>query len=365
MIAALFCALLAAVLSAGCSWFSSASSKPKAAAKVQAAKPPTCPLCGLVPADPTFVQRRPVAVKIENDPAARPQSGLSNADVVYEEQCEGNVTRFMAIYLDRDTDTVGPVRSARPADIDLVFPYNALFCHCGGGAPILAMVRSSGIADLDEQTWAGAYWRTHDRRAPHNLYSSTARLRQAGDKSYPYSGQAGPAFKFLTDAAQAKMEKDRTAEIAKAQANQAAPKPDFVPLMTVVRNIHIPYKGDCEVDYSYDAASGRFMRSVAGAPHADRSTGGQIAADTVIVQYVTTTASGFVDVNGADSPNIGVTGTGRAQVFVRGRLIDGSWQKVNRTRYTVYTEGSGKEIPVKPGSTWVELVPTDMQVTFD
>ena len=135
--------------------------------------------------------------------------------------------------------------------------------------------------------------------------------------------------------------------------------------MTVVRNIHIPYKGDCEVDYSYDAASGRFMRSVAGAPHENRSTGGQIAADTVIVQYVTTTASGFVDVNGADSPNIGVTGTGRAQVFVRGRLIDGNWQKVNRTRYTVYTDSSGKEIPVKPGSTWVELVPTDMQVTFD
>ena len=365
MIAALFCALLAAVLSAGCSWFSSASVKPRATAKVQAAKPPTCPLCGLVPADPTFVQRRPVAVKIENDPAARPQSGLSNADVVYEEQCEGNVTRFMAIYLDRDTDTVGPVRSARPADIDLVFPYNALFCHCGGGAPILAMLRSSGVADLDEQSWAGAYWRVRDRRAPHNLYSSTARLRQAGDKQYAYQGQAGPAFKFLTDEEQAKMEKDRTAEIERAQANQANPSPGYVPMLTVAHNLHIPYKGGCAADYSYDPASGRFMRFVAGAPHVDKNTGGQIAADTVIVQYVTTTSSGFVDVNGADTPNLGVIGTGHAQVFVRGRLIDANWQKVNRDSYTVYTDASGKEIAVKPGSTWVELVPTSMQVTFN
>jgi hypothetical protein len=356
--------ILVAVLAGGCSWFGGKPAS-RAAPRVQAAKPVTCPLCGLIPADPTFIKRRPVAVKIENDPSSRPQSGLSNADVVYEEQCEGNVTRFMAIYLDRDTNPVGPVRSARPADIDLVYPYNALFCHCGGGAPILAMVQSSGIADLDEQAWAGAYWRTHDRRAPHNLYSATARLRQAGDKSYPFSGQAGPAFKFLTDQVQVKMEKDRSAEIARAQANQAAPKPDYVPMMTVVHNLHVPYQGGCAVDYSYDPASGRFMRLVAGTPHVDRNTGGQIAADTVIVQYVTTTASGFVDVNGADTPNIGVTGSGHAQVFVRGRLIDASWQKVNRTQYTVYTDGAGREIPVKPGSTWVELVPTNMQVTFN
>jgi hypothetical protein len=227
------------------------------------------------------------------------------------------------------------------------------------------MVRSSGVPDLDEQSWAGAYWRTHDRRAPHNLYSSTARLRLAGDRAYPYQGQASPPFVFLTDAQQARMERERSDEIKRAAANQAKPSADYQPSMTVVHRVDIPYGRQCTVDYRYDPASGRFMRLEAGAPHIDANTGGQIAADTVIVQYVTTTSSGFVDVNGADTPNLGVIGSGRAQVFVRGRLIDANWQKVSRDQYTTYTDGLGKVIPFKPGSTWIELVPTGMQVTFN
>lgn len=362
-------ALLAAfafATAAGCSWFGNSSKKSsKPVVKASPLKPVTCPLCGLAPADPTFIQRRPVAVKIENDPAARPPSGLDRADVVYEEECEGGVTRFMAVFLDRDAPAVGPVRSARPSDIDLAFPYNALFCHCGGGDPILAMVRQSGIPDLDEQHFGGAYWRSNNRRAPHNLYSSTARLRQAGDIAYPYQVQAPAAFKFLSDKEQAKMEKDRADEIKRQTANQASPKADFKPSMTVVHNVHIPYKPICAVDYSYDSSAGRFLRFEQGAPHVDKNTGGQLAADTVIVQYVTSTRSGLVDVNGADTPSLGVIGSGRAQVFVRGRLIDANWQKTSRDRYTVYTDNSGNEIPVKPGTTWVELVPTSSQVTFN
>ena len=357
--------LLMAV-AAGCSWFQSKSKQSaKPVVKASPVKPVTCPLCGLVPADPTFIQRRPVAVKIENDPGARPQSGLDKACVVYEEECEGGVTRFLAVYLDKSAEDVGPVRSARPADIDIAFPYNPLLCHCGGGAPILAMVKRSGMADLDEQAFAGAYWRSHDRRAPHNLYSSTARLRQAGDTVYPYQGTAPSPFSFLTDKEQAKMEKDRADEITRVAANQAKPSPDFKPRMTPVRSLHIPYRPICVVDYQYDSSSGRFMRFVQGVPHTDLTTGGQLAADTVIVQYVTSTPSGLVDANGADTPNLGILGSGRAQVFVRGRLIDANWQKTARDRYTVYTDNSGKVIPVKPGTTWVELVPATSQVTFN
>jgi hypothetical protein len=364
--ALLTAALLAVLTSSGCSWFGSSKATPKkAVARATAPKPVTCPLCGLVPADPTFIARRPVAVKIENDPAARPQSGLDKACVIYEEECEGGVTRFVAIYLDRNADVVGPVRSVRPADIDIAFPYNPLLCHCGGGAPILAMVKASGLPELDEQTWAGAYWRSVERRAPHNLYSSTARLRQAGETAYPYQGAAIRAFAFLTDAQQAKMESDRAKQIVRDRANQARPDPNYVPAFTVVSNVHIPYDPICVADYSYDSTTGRFMRFVRGAPHTDLTTGLQLGADTVIIQYVTTTPSGLVDVNGADTPNIGVLGAGRAQVFVRGRKIDASWSKPSRNSHTVFTDPSGRVIPVKPGTTWVELVPAGMPVTFN
>jgi hypothetical protein len=350
----------------GAGWFDrkeAVSTRPAVIAK--APHQAKCPLCGLPAADPIFIARRPVAVKIENDPAARPQAGLSNACVVYEEECEGSVTRFLAVYMCRDTDPVGPVRSARPADIEIAFPYNALFCHCGGGEPILALVRSSGLPDLDQQKWPGAFWRSSAKRAPHNLFSSTGRLRQAGEKEYPYQGQAAAPFKFLSDWEQARMEQARSDEIKKAQANQADPSPAYAPAMTVVRNVHIPYETFCAVDYAYDPGSGRFMRSVRGAPHIDGNTGGQVAADTVIVQYVMTTPSGFVDVNGADTPNLGLIGSGRAQVFVRGRVIDANWSKPSRAAHTVFTDSLGKEIRVKPGTTWVELVPSTKQATFN
>ncbi|MHB8896686.1 MAG: DUF3048 domain-containing protein [Candidatus Geothermincolia bacterium] len=359
-------ALVAAGCLGGCSWFGS-SKEPakKSVVKAEPPKPKTCPLCGLVPADPVFLQRRPVGVKIENDPAARPQSGLDQACVVYEEECEGGVTRFLAVYLDRNVEVVGPVRSARPADIDISFPYNLLFCHCGGAPPIIAMVKASGIADLDEMAWPGAYWRSGDRRAPHNLYSSTMRLRQAGDTAYPYQGEAAPSFKFLTDKEQAKMEEDRSKQVKRDLANQAHPDPSYVPAFTVITNIHIPYDPICVVDYRYDSSTGRFLRFVRGAPHTDLATGQQLNADTVIVQYVTTTPSGLVDVLGADTPNLGIVGAGRAQVFVRGRIIEANWSKPTRTAHTLFTDNAGKVIPVKPGTTWVELVPTDMQITFN
>lgn len=347
----------------------SRDSEPQAGRKPQqtAAAPEKakCPLCGLEPADPAVLQRRPVAVKVENDPAARPQSGLGNACIVYEEECEAGVTRFMPIYLCRDTDPVGPVRSARQADIDIAFPYDPLFCHCGGGPPILAMIQASGIADLDEQAWAGAYWRSNDRRAPHNLYSSTERLRAAGNRQYPFRGGTAQAFEFLSDKQQAAMEMERKRQVEKDLANRAKPVDGYTPDFTVVSNLHIPYESFCAVDYSYDTASGRFRRSVRGLPHMDRNSGQQLMADTVIVQYVTTTPSGFVDVNGADTPNIGVIGSGRAQVFVRGRLIDARWEKDSRQEHTVYKATSGKRIQVKPGVTWIELVPTTATVPFN
>lgn len=344
---------------------SEAVRKDSAPARAREAEKPACPLCGMVVTDPAALARRPVAVKVENDPAARPQSGLGSACIVYEEECEAGVTRFMAVYLCRDVSSIGPIRSARQADIDLVFPYKALFCHCGGGPPILAMVQASGVADLDEQAWGGAYWRTSDRRAPHNLYSSTERLRAAGDRQYPFSGETDSPFVFLSDKQQAKMELEREKQTEKDLANLRHPDPAYAPDFTVVTNVHIPYESSCAVDYRYDTTCGRFRRSVRGVPHMDRNGGEQLMADTVIVQYVTTTPSGFVDVNGADTPNLGVTGSGRAQVFVRGRLVDAKWSKPSRSEHTVYTDSSGRKIPVKPGVTWIQLVPTDMVVPFN
>ncbi len=364
-VAVLALAVLTACSAGGCSWFSGKKPRKEERATPAAPKPAACPFCGTVPEDPLLIQRRPIGIKIENDPAARPQSGLDRACIVYEEECEGGVTRFLAIYLDKNVESLGPVRSARPADVDIAFPFNPLFCHCGGAPPTISMVKASGIPDLDEMSWPGAYWRSGSRRAPHNLYSSTTRLRQAGEATYPYQGTPAAPFVYLSDDEQARMESDRSRQIRKDLAKQARPDPDYVPAFTVVTNVHIPYDPICVVDYRYDSSTGRFLRFVQGRPHTELTTGQQLNADTVIVQYVTTTPSGIVDVNKADTPNLGILGAGRAQVFVRGRVIEADWSKPARDVHTSFTDSAGRAVRIKPGITWVELVPTGMSVTFN
>jgi len=366
ILVAIFLVVILVVSLPGCCWFTHPKKKEKKAPKNEAGSNQlTCPLCGLAVSGQPDIDRRPLAVKVENDPAARPQSGLDGACVVYEEVTEAGITRFMAIYLCRDVGVIGPIRSSRPADIDLLFPYSALFCHCGGGDQTLQMIKLSGIADLDQFAWPAAYHRTRDRRAPHNLYASTESLRNAGNGAFPFHGEVSKPFEFLNDKEQAKMEGDRASEIKRAAANQANPSPSYSPAMTVVNNVYIPYVSTCAVRYTYDSSTGRFMRFVAGKPHIDRETSQQLAADSVIVQYVTEVASGIVDVKGADSPELGVLGSGRAQVFVRGRKIDANWQKNTREEHTRYTDNSGNVIKLKPGITWIELVPVSKQATID
>lgn len=345
----------------GCSWFG--GSAEEQGKDVQQEQTLRCPLCGMEVADPALIQRRPLAVKVENDPAARPQSGLNSACVIFEEITEGGITRFMAVYLCHDAEVVGPIRSARPVDIDLAFPFQALLCHCGGAPPTIRAIRSSGIADLDEQSMVNAYWRSKERRAPHNLYASTEGLRADGDAKYPFEGQAGQAFQFLDDDGVAELERLRAEEAESAVEHQADPQGEYQPQINLANDIEIPYTKVCEVSYNYDPVTGKYLRFIRGVPHTDLTTGEHLTADTIIVQYVVESQSGIKDVMGVDSPDLGVVGTGRAEIFMMGQRIDAEWEKRSRDDYTRYLDYKGNEIQIKPGRIWVQLVPTDKEVS--
>lgn len=331
-------------------------------------KPVYCPLCGVEVKDPAVIKRRPVAVKIQNDLKARPQSGLENACIVYEETGEGGVTGFMAIYLCRDADPVGPVGIARPVDLELVYPYFAAFAHSGGSRAVLNALKTSGIPDIDEKTWTGAFWKTHDRYSPYNIYSNTNRLRQAADASYPFQGDVTSPFKFRSSGELLKMatarsdEQRRATEATKGQSGVNAP---YQPRVAVVNDINIPYAKACAVHYAYDPATENFLRFVAGPPQTDMPSGRQVAAGTVIVQYVTEGVPGTRSSRGSESPDLGVIGSGRAQVFMMGQMVDANWEKSARTEYTRYLDSAGKQMAVKPGTIWIELVPANGQVAVD
>lgn len=325
-------------------------------------KPPVNPLTGEVVASLDLVTRRPLAVKVENDAAARPQSGIVDADLVYEELVEGGITRFICIYLSREASSIGPTRSARPSDIDITFFLDPLLICSGGSSAVMSMVQASGMMYISED--ATYFWRERTRRAPHNLYTSTALLRQ-------YLLEKGDAFNSLPDSGlyfadppvEEEPEEGESGAGDGTEGEEAtAPESVMVSPATV---INVAYKAAmCAASYQYDATSDSYLHSIQGAPHNDLTSGKRVAPRNVIVQYVTVTNSGLRDVTGAPVPVSQVTGSGKCLVFTGGKVYHATWRKGSRNVPTTFIDENGNPVPLRPGQTWIHLISEDIPVTY-
>jgi hypothetical protein len=296
-----------------------------------------CPLTDLNPPNGGVPTRPALAVKVDNSPQARPQYGLSAADVVYEQPVEGGLTRFVAIYQCRDTNRIQPIRSARIADPDIVRQFGAhpLFAYAGGIDPSVAAVRSSPLIDVGTERAPAAYHFDSSREAPHNLVSSTDALYRAGEDHHASSTPPPPVFDF-------------------GQVPQGAQP---------ATSVTIPYTGS-EVAWTWSPGDHAWLRSYAASGAATMGEGGQIKATNVIVMKVVLHASPYVeDATGAHQNLLTLTGTGTAQVFRNGSVVDGTWSRPALDQKTRYIDAGGHTIPLSPGTTWVELVPTTVEVT--
>lgn len=278
----------------------------------------------------------PLAVVIENHTDARPQSGLSRADLVYEALAEGGITRFLAVYLSEDTK-LGPIRSNRPYFIDWLMEYDAGYAHVGGSPKAQSLVKSLRIADLD-QFFIGppTYERSSSRFAPHNVYTTTAKLRRAASGR----GYKGPvnidSWQFADDEA----------------TPSARPRKS---------EIGIPYPAfGMNVLWRYDAKSNTYLRFNAGVAHKDAETKKQLFAKTVIVQYVKT----LPEESGHGRLKMGTVGSGKVLVFKDGKTIVGKWKKTSRKARTGFFDQEGNEISLNRGKIWVQVVPSDFKITI-
>ncbi len=334
---------------AGCKGSSQGASSDEQTGPVAPA-PIINPLTGKAVASADIIRRRPLAVKVENDPAARPQSGLIGADIVYEEIVEGGITRFLALYLSQDVSVIGPCRSARPSDIDISYFHLPLFA-CSGGAPgMMTQIKQAGMIGLEED--GAHFWRDKSRRAPHNLYTSTALLREAlVSWQDDYNQLPATSFAFMS-------EKDAAAAAAEMASGAAGTTGG------TATAIDIAYGNACDVHYDYAAASDSYLRTVNGHPSTDLTTGAQVQPTNVIVQYVDVVPSGLKDVLGADSPDSVVVGTGTAVIFSGGRVISATWTKSSRSVPTVYKDQDGKVVQLHPGQTWVNFIPDRIALTY-
>ncbi len=265
-------------------------------------------------------KRTVLAMMIENSPDARPQSGLSEAGVVFEAIAEGGITRFCALFLDNQPKYLGPVRSVRPYYVNWLHGFDAAVGHAGGSGDGLAQVAMLKVLDLD-YTKADAYWRVSDRYAPHNLYTNLQKLhevaRQQGAKTSNFQG-----FKR-------KPELENTGKTKVRTINFTLSAPLYDP------------------SFKYDKKSNSYKRYLAGLPHIDRNTGNVIRPKVVIGLITDYSQNGIYSV-------YRTLGKGKAYVFQNGKLEIGTWKKSSPRAPLRFFDASGKNpLRLIPGQTWI------------
>jgi len=321
-----------------------------------------------------WVTRRPLGIMIENHVEARPQSGLSSADVIYEAVAEGGITRFLAVYYCQDAAFVGPVRSARVPFITLLREYGAypLYAHVGGancdeetGSGCENGAKADALGLIQKLKW-GLYndlnqfavpfpyfWRDYDRlpnvATEHTVYSSTAKLWEYAKNKRELTnvdtdGVVWDAdftsWKFSDDAALA--ERGTVAKIQLGFWTNLA--------------------SDFTVVWKYDKATNSYLRTNGGKPHLDKNTGKQLRAKNIVVVF--SKESQANDGYPGGHTLYQLTGSGDAIVFQNGKAIKGTWEKEDAdTRMKWYDEG-GKEIPIVRGQVFVEIQPIGNTVTY-
>lgn len=300
---------------------------------------------------------RPLGVMIENHEDARPQSGLSFADVIYEAVAEGGITRFLAVFYCRDGGQIGPVRSARTYFVDFISEYgdHPLYTHVGGAN---TPGPADALSQLTDYGWTGnndlnqfsigfpTFWRDYDRlghtvATEHTMYSTTSKLWDFAKKS-----------------------RDLTNVDKKGKSWDES----FVPYSFVdaegkglTQKIHVEFWNGYKqyfVDWDYDSKTNVYKRSNAGVAHLDKDTNKQLTTKNLAVLVMQEQ-----NANDGYENNLHLLyknkGTGKAIVFKDGKKIPAMWKKDSRTSRTLLFDENGAALKFNRGTIWFEVLPTD------
>ena len=269
-----------------------------------------------------------VCAKVENEPPARPQSGLAEADVVYETIIEGGDTRFQALYHSRAPKKVGPIRSGRLSDTYIVPQYRALLARIGGDYVVeTAFKQTEHMDDMNQFSNPVPYYRTVDRRSPHNLYLSIPSLRNAASRKYaPTLDAPGLAFGSAPETATA--------------------------TSTVV---NVPFSSVARARWTWNASAASYERAFNGSRAGDVGSDTPYRAANVVVLWADMVRTKALDPAGNPTFDVVLVGSGRASVFRGGKRYDGTWT-AGRDAPPKLASVEGREILLAPGHTWFEVV---------
>jgi hypothetical protein len=294
-------------------------------------QPEPCPLTGLEADDESLLDRRVLAVKIENSPEARPQIGLAEADVIYEQEAEGGISRFIVLYHCQDADRIGPIRSARPVDSEVLQQYgDPLFVHAGSAGATVRALEQADIEQINCNFEEETCPRDESRVAPHDVFTSTEALRDFGG-----ANGASPEDVFAFD------------EEVPEDARRG-------------RQVNLNFSPVANVFWKYRNNQDLYLRF-----HDDElhrlEDGSPVTAANVVVMLVDRESTNQVDAAGNPVPTFDMVGRGDLLVFRNGRVIEGEWRRESPEDVTELLDRRGNEIALAPGQTWVELFPTDAE----
>lgn len=303
-----------------CCCFFSACGSPLGNAEVYS------PLDGTVMADENDHGDYLIVASIDNGPDSEPQSGVGQADLLIEIPAEGGINRFLAFFWHHTPDTIGPIRSARHYMYDIIKNYDAVLAHCGGSTQAYDVINSGTVKDIDEMGCGANFWRSEDRKAPHNLYTSYEKLAaKAAERGYdtvPY--KKCPGFTFYDEA--------ETAEMTFGD----------------VLAVNLPYHFK-PVRYEWSEDLSAYARYSRGNLSVDALDDSPVVADNVVVLYVDYTVmdnEGRLDMDITD---------GNGELLQNGNLTRITWQLSSDG--FVFTDTETEEIvPLLPGKTVIQFI---------
>lgn len=285
---------------------------------------------------------RPIAVMLDNHIGARPQAGLSEADVVVEALVEGEITRYMALFQSKYPESIGPVRSARPYFVDMAQAYDAYYVHAGGSPDALDTIVRRGIPDIDSlHEGKVTFWRKNHKKAPHNLYTSAAAVQSAAN-----------ARGYRTQWIDVPM-----------QFHEGELPSDGTAFTRVVLKFKVPGTKDktsYTASFTADSGDGRMSRQVNGKPHVDETTDLALYAENLIIQLADHRV-----LDAAGRLQIELIGSGDGYYCNKGRYWPIKWYKKDSKTPVEYSYAEGSPLHMPPGMLWIEIFPANKDVLFE
>ena len=291
--------------------------------------------------DPALGHRLPIAVLIDDNRVARPQSGFNGASLVYQAPADGGETRYMFVYQESDSPDIGPVRSGRVYFVHWASEVHAAIAHYGGDNFTRAYLDEHDPALFTSVDALGrgarAFHRIQSRKAPHNGYTSSEALRAMA------IAHGAPASMPAALERRAFVDESPAAERGTTQT------------------VSIPYRTGT-IEYRYNAGANLYQRIVDGRRQIDPADGQRVHTRNVVVLFQPFKIDTRIE-PGHSRPVVGAIGTGRAFVFREGRLTEATWSKADEAATTRLLGPDGREIPLVRGRTFFQIVPETTAVT--